>query len=309
MSARRAAPGAHTPSGGDAKGVGGGAMNCEAASTTAPRAARGVALIAVLWIVAALAVLVTGLVQAQRSELRLAGVARASLVGEAAGQAAIHLVLQRMAGGGPRVDRLTRTDVDYDGRAIAVEVMPMTGLVDLNQAAAPLLAALLQRVGGLDEPQARALADTLVARRTEGADALLDAPEALLSLPGVGYDLFARLAPFVTTGSRGGGRINALAAPYDMLLFLAGGNAAVAQRIADDRDAGVAAIDTTRLEGAFIDATVSSRYRITARVPLPDGAHVLAVRDVDLAAGAGQGAPWQTLRASTRWVAAARDGG
>jgi general secretion pathway protein K len=271
----------------------------------APRragASRGVALIAVLWIVAALAVLVTGVVQAQRSELRLAGVARASLVGEAAGQAAIHLVLQRMAGGAPRVDRLTRTAVDYDGRSIVVEVMPLTGLVDLNQAPAPLLAALLRHAGGLDEPQARTLADALVERRTAGADALLDTPEELLSLPGVDYDLFARLAPFVTTGSRGSGRVHPLAAPYNVLLFLAGGNAAVAQRIADDRDAGAAAIDTTRLEGAFTDATVSSRYRFTADVPMPDGARVLVQRDVDLVAPPAAAAPWLTLRASTRWV-------
>jgi general secretion pathway protein K len=182
----------------------------------APRravASRGVALIAVLWIVAALAVLVTGVVQAQRSELRLAGVARASLVGEAAGQAAIHLVLQRMAGSAPRVDRLTRDAVDYDGRAIVVDVMPLTGLVDLNRAPAPLLVAFLMQMGGLDEPSARTLTDALVARRTAGADALLDAPEELLSLPGADYDLFARLAPFVTTDSGGGGRVHPLAAP------------------------------------------------------------------------------------------------
>lgn len=272
-------------------------------------ASHGVALIAVLWIVAALAVLVTGVVQAQRSELRLAAAGRASLTGEAVGQAAIHVVLQRMAGGAPRVDRLTRTSVDYDGRTITVEVMPLTGLVDLNQASAPLLAALLRYAGGLDEPQARVLADALVERRTAGADGLLDAPEELLSLPGVDYDLFARLSPFVTTGSRGGGRVRPLAAPYEVLLFLAGGNAEVAQRIADDRDAGVAAIDTTRLEASFIDATVSSRYRFTARVPMPDGSSVLVQRDVDLVATPGNPSPWRTLRASTRWMGPGHAGG
>lgn len=269
---------------------------------------RGVALVTVLWIVAALAVLVTGVVQAQRSELRLAGAGRASLTGEAAGQAAIHVVLQRMAGGAPRVDRLTRTAVDYDGRTIAVEVMPLTGLVDLNQASAPLLAALFRYAGGLDEPQARVLADALVERRA-AANGLLDAPEELLALPGADYDLFARLAPFVTTGSRGSGRVHPLAAPVEVLLFLAGGNAAVAQRIADDRDAGVAAIDTTRLEASFIDATVSSRYRFTARVPMLDGATVLVQRDVDLVAPPASPSPWLTLRASTRWVGAGHAGG
>jgi general secretion pathway protein K len=271
------------------------------------------ALVAVLWIVAALSVLVTGVVQAQRAELRMAGAARASLVGDAAGQAAIHLVLQRLGAGGQRIDRLTRTTVRYDGRDIAVEVMPLTGLVDLNRAAAPLLAAFLARTGAADESRARQIADAVVARRSAagtpaGTSPLLAAPEELLSVPAVDYDLFARIADFVTTDSGGGGRVNPLAAPVEVLSFLALGDAALARRIADERDAGSVAIDTTRLEGTFIDATVSSRYRLTAHVPMADGARVLVLRDVDSLAAPGGAAPWQTLRASTRWVAQARAG-
>lgn len=268
------------------------------------------ALVAVLWIVAALSVLVTGVVQAQRAELRLAGAARASLLGDAAGQAAIYLVLQRLGGGAPHVDRLTRTVVRYGEQDLTVEVRPLTGLVDLNLAPAPLLAAFFARVGGADDGRASAIADALVARRSAngGASGLLSAPEELLSVPGVDYELFARIAGFVTTDSRGGGRINPLAAPIEVLSFLAPGNAALARRIADERDAGAVAIDTTRLEGAFIDATVSSRTRFTAHVPMPDGARVLVVRDIDTSAAAGAAAPWQTLRASTRWIAQARVG-
>ncbi len=270
---------------------------------------RGVALIAVLWIVAALSMLVTGIVHAQRSELRVAGAVRATLAGEAVGQAAIQLALQRLAGGGPRPDRLVRLAVAYDGRTVDVDVMPLTGLVDLNRAPPALLAAWFAFAGGVDEVTARRIAEALEARRAPGADALLDAPEELLALPGVDVDLFARLAPFVTTDSMGGGRIHSLAAPYDVLLFLAGGNAAVARRIADDRDAGVAAIDTTRLEGAFVDASVSSRYRFTAHVPMSDGARVVVVRDVDLTPVPSHPAPWQTLRGSARRIAVSAEGG
>ncbi len=274
-----------------------------------PRVPRGIALVAVLWIVGALSVLVTGVVLAQRAELRMAGAARASLVGEAAGQAAIHIVLQRMTAGGDRIDRLTRVAVRHDERDIVVEVMPLTGLIDLNLAPRPLLEAFVARAGGADEKLARQVAEAVVARREAApgpaeASSLLAAPEELLSLPGVDYDLFARLAPMVTTGSGGVGRINPLAAPDEVLRFLAAGNAALARRVADDRDAGVVAIDTSRLEGAFIDATVSTRHRFTAQVPMADGARVLVVRDVDTAVDSLSPAPWQTLRASTRWIAA-----
>lgn len=274
-----------------------------------PRVPRGIALVAVLWIVGALSVLVTGVVLAQRAELRMAGVARASLVGEAAGQAAIHIVLQRMSGGGDRIDRLTRIAVRHDERDIVVEVMPLTGLVDLNLAPRPLLEAFVARAGGADETLARQVAEAVVARREAARgpaepSSLLAAPEELLSLPGVDYDLFARLEPMVTTGSGGVGRINPLAAPDEVLRFLAAGDVALARRVADDRDAGVVAIDTSRLEGAFIDAMVSTRHRFTAQVPMADGARVLVVRDVDTAVDSASPAPWQTLRASTRWIAA-----
>ncbi|GAB1390521.1 hypothetical protein MASR1M6_27030 [Rubrivivax sp.] len=57
--------------------------------------ARGVALIIVLWTVAALSVLVLGLVHAQRSELRLADATRSLTLDAAIGRAAIQLLIQR----------------------------------------------------------------------------------------------------------------------------------------------------------------------------------------------------------------------
>lgn len=264
--------------------------------------ARGVTLIIVLWIVAALSILVLGLVQSQRTELRMAGAARAQLLSTAAGQAAIQLVVQRMSTRDAKVDRLTRLGMRYGEREVEVEVMPLTGLVDLNTAPEPLLVELFSKAGGVDEAAARELAGALLARRqqrlSDGRQVRLDAPEEVLSLPGAGHDLFARISPLVTTDSAGGGRVNALAAPADLLVVLARGNAEVARRIAEDRDAGVAAIDTTRLEGAFIDATVSNRYRFTAYVQEHDGSRTAVMRDIDLRPAAVPGhAPWQVLRA------------
>lgn len=271
----------------------------------------GMALVAVLWIVGALSVLVTGIVHAQRTELRMASASRSTLLGEAAGQAAIHLVLQGMTGGAGNIQRLTRTRVTYGDRDIAVDVMPLTGLVDLNLASAPLLAGFLASVGGMPADQASEVAEALVARRraTEGApeqSALLTVPEELLSVPGADYELFARIADFVTTDSRGSGRVNPLAAPEEVLSFLARQDRALARQIASQRDAGAVAIDTTRLEATFIDATVSSRYRFTAHVPMADGASVRVTRDVDTQADQAATSPWQTLRASARWMAQPR---
>jgi general secretion pathway protein K len=275
-----------------------------------PARAGGVALIIVLWIVAALGVLVLGLVQAQRSELRLAGAARDQLLGAAVGQAAIQLAVQRQLSAGATGDRLLRLPVSHAGLGVDVEVMPLSGLIDLNRAPEPLLVDLFVQAGALDEGAARALAAAVLARRQhrlpDGRDDRLEAAEELLALPGAGYDLLARIAPLVTTDSAGSGRVHPLAAPYGVLLVLARGRADIARRIADERDAGAATIDTTRLEGAHIDATVSSRYRFTAHVPMADGAWVVVERDIDLRPfrhdAAGQ-PPWQVLRAR-QWRAA-----
>ena len=69
------------------------ASHCTAAGRN-----RGMALVAVLWIVAALSILVTGMVKAQRDEIRLVASARQTVQGHAMANAAIQMVLQAMAG-------------------------------------------------------------------------------------------------------------------------------------------------------------------------------------------------------------------
>ncbi|MCA0242445.1 MAG: general secretion pathway protein GspK [Proteobacteria bacterium] len=268
----------------------------------AQRSTRGVTLVIVLWMVAALTILVTGLVATQRSELRLAGVARAQVLAAASGQAAVQLALQQLAGVAPPPDRVSRRSVAVDGQAIDVLLMPLSGLVDLNSAPPALLADVFRLAGGLDEAAARGLAAAVQERRLRPPmgeqPARFELIEELLSLPGVDADLFAKIAPLLTTDSAGSGKVNPLAAPPEVLFVLARGDAVLAQRIADQREAG--AIDTTRLEGNYIDATVSSRYRITALVPEPGGAPWAVQRDVDLRMAVPGGPPWRTLRASVR---------
>jgi general secretion pathway protein K len=277
------------------------------------RGARGVTLVIVLWIVAALTILVTGLVQAQRSELRLAAAARAQLLSTAAGQAAMQIVAQQLAAATAPDARLRRALVEHAGRGIEVEVMPLNGLVDLNTAPGPLLEDLFLRAGGLDEGAARSLVAALLARRQPGPpggrDGRFEAPEELLSLPGVDPDLFARLAPLVTTDAAGSGRVNALAAPAEVLVVLARGNVDLARRVADERDAGAVGADTTRLEATYTDATVSSRYRLTAHVPEPDGSRTAVRFDIDLRPPAAPGQPpWRVLRTRSQRLVGAVQG-
>ena len=153
-----------------------------------PRSQRGVALVAVLWVVAALSILVTGLVQTQREEIRTASSSRLRLQADALGQGAINLAVQmlRADGGGPeRRERLARMSVAYGGVALQVEIQPLTGLVDLNLAPGPLLAAMFMVGGGVDAAAAQQLAASVVAAREvrpSGPPPRFQAPEELLGV-------------------------------------------------------------------------------------------------------------------------------
>lgn len=273
-------------------------------SSVGRRRRRGVALIAVLWIVAALSVLVTGMVQSHRDEIRIVATARHTVQASAIGSGAMQLVIQKMSLRPEAVDRLSRVDIEYAGLSIAVEVMPLNGLIDLNKAPEPLLAALFTVAGGLPADAAAALAKNLAASRLPGQGRTTgpryEVIEDLLQLPGVDFDLYARLSSLVTTDAAGSGRVNPLSAPAGVLAVLSGGNSARAAGIAAARNAGQTGIDTTNLTAEFVDNVAATRFRIRARVPLADGRWLLCTRVVNIAKSGAGVLPWRILQSEDR---------
>lgn len=280
-----------------------------------PSAGRGMVLVAVLWIVAALAILVSGMSRTLRGEARLAASARQQLQAAALGDAAIHLALQALAASAQPPARLTLLPTRYQGQAIEVLILPLNGLIDLNAAPQPLLARLLVLAAGLDAGRAEALAKAATDWRalrpggggaqgsgSGGAQRGFEAVEDLLRVPGIDYALYARIAPLVTAELEGSGRVNPLAAPEAVLALLANGDAAQAARIAAERSAGGVAIDTTGLTADFIDGAAAQRFRLEARVALPDGGQAWVSRSVELLAGPSEqeGLPWRSFRTERR---------
>ena len=81
---------------------------------------HGVALIAVLWIVAALTIIVTGLSRTVRDEVHLVASARQSVVAQAMGDASTQLVLQGMEAQPQAVILLTYVDNVFRGVRITL---------------------------------------------------------------------------------------------------------------------------------------------------------------------------------------------
>ena len=266
---------------------------------------RGMALIAVLWIVAVLGIIVTSMGQSVRNEVRLVSGARESVVANALGDAAIHIVLQELAARTEPVAGLTRTEVLYQGRTISVEVMPLNGLIDINKAPQELLVSLFGIGAHMPPDVAASLAQATVETRSRkgasGREEGFDAPEDLLRVPGLDYTVYANISRLITADRPGSGKVNPMAAPEGVLTVLADGNTARASSISNDRDSNRPGIDTTSLTAAFIDNTATKLLRIQAKVSLPSGASLLVARSVDLSDGVRDGLPWRTFHAEQRF--------
>ena len=285
--------------------------------TMALRPAQGgMALVLVLWMVAALLVTATGIVYAVRGEVRAVSSFREMVAAGAAGDAGIVMAARSLAGEKQPDGALKLADFDFDQTRIAVRVIPLAGLIDLNAAEEPLLTQLLAVAGQRDHDQATSLAQRIIDWRDadtqpqpDGAEDAayaaagspfrtrggpFEAPEDLLQVLGVDFDLYERLRPLVTVHLRGNGRVDPAAAPLGVLRVLASGNEQVAVAYAGAREASGALADTTRFPAAYVARSPSSRYLIQASVPLSSGAFLVNRRVVDVTSKS-DGLPWATL--------------
>src|SRR5450830_913947 len=191
---------------------------------------RGVALIAVLWLVAAMGLIITGLVQAVRSEARTTGLQRQALVANGFADAAILLALQNMQAQQKELSKAIQIiPVQFEGRLSEVSVQPLNGLIDINNASVVLLSDLYRHAGGMNADAAQALAQATVEFRqtksTKGRAQGFDAIEDLLAVSGMTYELYAKMNRVITADLKtGSGRVNPMAAPAGVLQVLTGGD-------------------------------------------------------------------------------------
>ena len=264
------------------------------------RGHAGMALVAVLWIVAALSLMLTGMTQSVRQEVRSASAGRETIEGRATAEAAINLVLQRIAAQPSGLTTLLDVNVPFRGTSVQMRVVPMSGLIDVNRAPAPLLQALLVVAGGMPPAAAQTGAEAIVRwreqRARDGRAWGIDAPEDLMLVPGFPYEAYARIADLITADQSSGGSVNPLAAPESVLQVLSRGNSAVAARIAAARAAGGVGIDLTALDPSFIGTGNGRAYRLIATVPLPDNGSMRFTQDVTFRTGTLDPLPWRILQ-------------
>jgi general secretion pathway protein K len=187
---------------------------------------RGIALVAVLWVVAILALVAAVFMREARTEIaltrNLAEEAKAEALAEAGVSRAI-LVLLGLDETIPwRVDG-TAFAFDYAGGTVRVSVQDEGGKIDLNRAGDAVLQGLFTSVGGVAPERAQHLVDAIAdfrdadgLRHLNGAedaeyaraglpydakDAPFAAAEELLQVFGMTPEIYGRVAPYVTVYS------------------------------------------------------------------------------------------------------------
>ena len=275
------------------------------------RRQRGVALAYLLWMLAGLSLLVSGLMTLSLGDVRATSLQRDQAQARAIGTGAAHLLLRDMRSPDPADQELppagsiVTRDYSLGGYRAVARAIPVSGLVSLRTAPAELLALMFQHLGGLSPAAARELGEAVVTWREEQAQVDQDpAPpgflvtEDLLRVPGMTRSVYDRVRSVVHAQNRGGAGVSPAGAPPSLLLALAGGDETTVDAVVKAREEtrtgglnSLSGLAADHLAGAADDSV----YRLEVDVYLEDG-RVLQQRIwAELASGSG-GVPWQFVR-------------
>ena len=244
---------------------------------------RGIALVAVLWILALLATLVLGFVAEARTNLRIVHNDGESAEARAIADAGVTLAILGVFDPTPAAQ--WRGDgslhrLRYAGGTIEAKVEDEDGKLDVNKAPIADLRNLLQRLGAADpdglaaaiESQRRAVAaaadPSVTGRPAPPAFLVLD---ELRALPGMTSALYDRL-PDVLTVYSGQGSVDPQTAPPDVLLSLPNLSPEVVQRYMAARGAVNGSAAAAQLgQQQLLPSTPLRVFTIVSRGRTPHG--------------------------------------
>ena len=260
---------------------------------------RGIALIAVLWVVAALGIMVVGMMHVVKSEIRLASQLQRAALDSGLADAAIRVALQQTLQANKKEFKSIESSViPVLGREVQVDFIPLNGLITLNHAPVDLMTDAFKFGAGLSQEQAAAIAQGIELERkkpnTKGEAAKLHGVEDLLRIVGMDYDIYARVSGIFTTDLEDTQRVNPLAAPLAVLNVLAQGKEGLAQQVLMNRTERGDTTDTTQLSGNHVQ--IASTGFIAARATVSSGDNTAVVRVWRLSlSGDAYGLPWRVL--------------
>jgi general secretion pathway protein K len=285
----------------------------------------GMALIAVLWITAALSLLAMSLSQMARTDLRVVGVFEQSTEAQAKADGALVVVADQLMGQLATINAEKELQVSVAGDIIPVQVVSSSGFININMAGADLLRDMFIYGAGLHFEQASSLAQNVVSWRTQttplqpGAEYDEAYQQAGLAPPrhgsfittqdirqvlGVTPAIYAKISPLIVANQMA---VNSLVdpnmAPAGVLLVLAAGNKAVVARILSARsqklnsdNLSMPPVNTAGLNPAYIESVGSSYFRLTAVVTGINGLRWIRCWWVDYSLRSQGTTPWKVTQ-------------
>lgn len=265
----------------------------------------GVALVAVLWLLAGLALLVAGQVGAARADLRSLQTFRSFAEHAALGDGAIRLTMAEIVVSAPPTRPLQRS-VQIGEHRLQVDAVPASAFVDVNNAPTDLLRDMLVFGAGLPTDQATSLADTLSAWRdpelasftsgvtpASGRVGGFDHIEDLAQVPGVGLALYHRLSELVTVHNPLAG-VDPRFASDRVLMILTRGDVTRVERILAARATNDPTLDIADLPHAQISHSGIRVMRLAATRQVGD-ARLTRVRWLANERAPHSGVPWREI--------------
>lgn len=222
----------------------------------------GMALVLLLWFLAALALLVTGLMGLSRQEVHAVrlqqGQAQASAVGDGVARMVAQGLILRDSNSPPLQARIQMREF-----LVHIRIVPSTGFVDILSAEGPLLEQVFSRAAHIDQAQAQRLVSSIEQWRTadqnEGGRGRRGPSvfvlEDIMVVPGLTRDIFNKIRWFVCAGCNSRG-LNLEDAPYHL------------QQAMDWTKAGEAETDPAAVGEPL---SPGGEYRIDVRVLVADG--------------------------------------
>lgn len=279
----------------------------------------GVALAILVWFLAALSLMVAGIVMMARVDIKLTQLHASRARAEAAADGAMQLALTDLLA-------LQREDAERSGLGfssryslggldVAVRMLPLSGLIDLNLATEELLQLLFSTVDGMEENEAALIAERMIEWRTvagnesdssedpAGEEEALrrgrfEAIEDLLLVPGIDRAIFDAVSDAVYVSQRGQRGVDWQSAPVRVLRAIGGGMneqeaAAIAASRAEDEAQGL--IAPAELDMGFQESQELSSYRVDAYVTIGEEVY-LRRRWVSQLRTGQDGLPWEFFR-------------
>jgi general secretion pathway protein K len=240
----------------------------------------GVALAIVVWFIAAMSLLVAGIVAQAKVDTRMAQshVARAQAV--AAGDGAIQLMLAAIQSKqikGYRGRGVPQLDFEVGGQKVSVSLVPVAGLIDLNGAPGELLIALFSGSATESEEDAQILAENVMIWRKQisaGTRQKLkfNSVQDLLRVDGVGRTLFENIRDSVVAGAVARKGVDWMSAPESVLHVLNGENEDVVTAVLSAREGNFSPANAIPrgLNPRFQVAGRGNDYRVDALVTVGD---------------------------------------